>query len=87
MPLVETELKDSLLVQCMCSSHILEISKYEEADSDYKEYYIEHYFLADKTYSKWKLLWNIIRGRKTCIEEIVLSSKQFQDFKDKINNF
>lgn len=81
--------KKSVIVECECSTHYLQLTAYEGDNSIYFT------FLEDKFYSQQdgilrtivtriKLAWKMLTGKRYQLEEIIIDKKDIQELVNSI---
>jgi hypothetical protein len=65
----------SIIIPCDCGSEMIKVTDISDENDVEKTYAIVVYFLPYRRMKKWKLIWNIIRGRVHCLYELILTEK------------
>lgn len=72
--------KKSVIIECECSTHYIQLTKYDFEDSLYvtfleDKYYSEQKGIFKTIVTRIKLAWMMLRGKRYRTEEIIISKQ------------
>jgi len=79
------ELQHNFNLQCNCGCGTITIN-HDPEDETFLEYYELAFYSNQKPWrnairENLKLIWNIIRGKRYCFYEVVISKERWEEFK------